>query len=273
MLQAMSRLPRTEGSVRLRFARVAERTVLRDLREAGAMRTRFPRTRGGEPPEAVLLNTAGGLTGGDRVDVKVVVSAGAEVTVTSAAAEKIYRAREDETEVRIGLDLGSGAHLAWLPQATIAFDGARFNRRTEASLADDASLLAVEVLIFGRTAMGEDVRRGAWHDAWRVRRAGRLVFADAFRAIGPIADILDRGATLDGARALGLLLYVAPDASARIEEARGLLSDAKASAGASAWNGLLVVRAAARDGRTLQSGLEPLIARLSGRPLPRVWQC
>jgi urease accessory protein len=273
VLQARSWLPRTEGSVQLGFARAAERTVLRDLRQAGAMRARFPRKPGGEPPEAVLLNTAGGLTGGDRIDVEVALSAGAEATVTSASAEKIYRALDDETEIRVALQIGQGARLVWLPQATIAFDGARLDRRTEADLAGDAGLLAVEILIFGRAAMGEDVHRGVWRDAWRVRRDGRLVFADAFRADGPIADILDRGATLDGARAVGLLLYVAPDAPARLEEVRGLLRNAKGSAGASAWNGLLAVRAVARDSRTLRNDLEPLLARLSGRPLPRVWQC
>jgi urease accessory protein len=272
VLQARSWLPRTEGSVQLGFARTAKGTVLRDLRQVGAMRARFPRSRG-EPPEAVLLNTAGGLTGGDRVDVEVALSAGAEATVTSAAAEKIYRAREDESEIRIRLNLGSGARLVWLPQATIAFDRARLDRRIEADLAGDASLLAVEILIFGRAAMGEDVHRGAWRDVWRVRRDGRLVFADAFRASGPIADILDRGATLDGARAVGLLLYAAPDAPARLEEVRSRLGDSKGLAGASAWNGLLAVRAAAHDGRTLHDDLEPLIAGLSGRPLPRVWRC
>jgi urease accessory protein len=275
MLQARSWLPRTEGSVHLGFVRIAGGTALRDLRQAGAMRARFPRRPAGAPPEAVLLNTAGGLTGGDRIGVSVALSEGAEATVTTAAAEKIYRAREDETEIRVRLEIGPGARLVWLPQATIAFDQARLDRRTEANLATDASLLAVETLIFGRAAMGEDVHRGAWHDAWRVRRDGRLVFADAFRADGPIAAILDRGATLAGARTLALLLYVAPDAPARLEEARGLLDAAGASvtAGASAWNGLLAVRAVAGDGRTLHAALEPLIARLSGRPLPRVWQC
>jgi urease accessory protein len=273
MLQALSWLPRTEGSVRLGFAREPEGTVLRDLRQAGAMRARFPRKPGGAPAEAVLLNTAGGLTGGDRIAVEVALAAGAEATVTSAAAEKIYRAREDTAEIRTGLALGPGARLVWLPQATIAFDGARLDRRTEADLAGDASLLAVEIAIFGRAAMGEDVHRGRWRDAWRVRRDGRLVFADAFRADGPIAEILERGATLDGARAAGLLLYAAPDAPQRLEEVRALLGDATGTAGASAWNGLLVVRVVAPDGRTLHDDLEPVIARLSGRPLPRVWLC
>ena len=79
------------------------------------------------------------------------------------------------------------------------------------------------MLIFGRAAMGEDVRRGSCRDRWRVRRDGGLVFADTLRADGPIADILDRKATLDGARASAMVLYVAPDAAARLDEVRGLL--------------------------------------------------
>jgi len=273
VLQALSWLPRTKGSVRLSFARGDGRTALAGLHQSGAARVRFPKPAAGDVPEAVLLNTAGGLTGGDRIDIEVALAAQCSATLTSAAAEKIYRSLEGDAEIRVRLELGQGAHLAWLPQATIVFDRARFDRRTEANLAADARLLAIEILIFGRAAMGEDVQRGACRDAWRVRRDGRLVFADTFRADGPIADVLDRGATLDGARAAAMLLYAAPDAPARLEEARTLLDGAKSVAGASTWNGLLVVRAVAREGRTLQNDLEPLIARLSGRPLPRVWQC
>ena len=153
------------------------------------------------------------------------------------------------------------------------FDRARLDRRTDVTMSGSATLLAAEFLIFGRAAMGEDVHSGAARDAWRVRRDGKLVFADTLLLDGPVADILDRRATLDGARATALLLYVAPDAASRLDEVRALLQDAKGSAGASTWNDLLVVRAAARDGRTLQKDLEPVMALLAGGPLPRVWQC
>ena len=273
MLQARSWLPRTQGSVRLGFAGTAGHTALCDLYQAGAARVRFPKPAAHAAPEAVLLNTAGGLTGGDRIDIEVTLASGCEATVTSAAAEKIYRALDGETEIRVRLGLGDGARLAWLPQPTILFDQSRLDRRTEVSLASGGRLLAVEILIFGRAAMAEDVLRGACRDAWRVRRDGRLVFADTVLVDGPIADVLDRAATLDGARATAMLLYVAPDAAVRLDEARALLVDAGSAAGVSTWNDLLVVRAVARDGRTLQRDLEPLIERFSGRPLPRVWQC
>ena len=273
MLQARSWLPRTEGSVRLSFVRHGADTALDGLHQAGAMRARFPKPAGGVAPEAVLINTAGGLTGGDRIAVDVALAAGASAVVTTAAAEKIYRARDDEVTVRVKIALAAGARLGWLPQATILFDRAALDRATEVELAGDACFLGVEMLIFGRAAMGEDVRQGAIRDRWRVRRDGALVFADTFRADGAIAGILDRKATLDGARASAMLLYAAPDAAARLEEVRTLLRGCACVAGASAWNGLLAVRALAPDGRTLQRDIGLLAEALSGRPLPRVWQC
>jgi urease accessory protein len=271
MLQARSWLPRSEGSLRLAFHRQYGRTALDVLHQAGVLRARFPKPEAHETPEAVLVNTAGGLTGGDKLDIGVKLGAGTSLTVTSAAAEKIYRARDGETAIRVHLDLEAGAHLAWLPQPTILFDAARFDRRTEIDLAAGAHFLAVEMLIFGRAAMGEDVHRGFCRDAWRVRRDGRLVLADSLQLDGPIAAMLDRPAALGGARAAALVLYSAPDVAARLEPARALLEGAQI--GVSSWNGLLVARGYAGDGRTLQGDLAPLLEFLAGRKLPRVWRC
>ena len=273
MLQARTWLPRTEGSVRLEFECLDGRTHLGVLHQAGAARARFPKPGAGAPPEAVLLNMAGGLTGGDRMDLEVMLGAGAEATLTTAAAEKIYRSRDGDAGIGVKLALGAGARLAWLPQATILFDGSRLDRRTEVQLAGDAAFLAVEQLVFGRQAMGEDVHYGTCRDAWRIRREGALVFADTFRVGGAIAAALDRPATLAGARAAAMLIYVAADAASRLEAVRAMLEGLESVAGASAWNGLLVVRAYARGGRTLQGDIAPLVRMLSGRPLPRVWQC
>ncbi len=273
MLQARSWLPRTEGSIRLGFVRRGEDTALDVLHQAGAARVRFPKPAAGAPPEAVLLNTAGGLTGGDRIDIGVTLAAGTAATLTTAAAEKIYRALEGDAAIRVRIGVSAGARLDWLPQPTILFDNARLDRRTEVDVDHDSRFLAAETLIFGRAAMGEDARRGAYRDAWRIRRGGRLVFADTFRLQGAVADALDRRATLDGARAVAMLIYAAPDAASRLEEARSRLADAGSIAGASAWNGLLVVRAMAKDAHVLQRDVAGLAEWLSGRALPRVWQC
>jgi urease accessory protein len=273
VLQARSWLPRTNGSVRLGFVRRGDATVLGTLHQAGAARARFPKVAAGAPPEAVLLNTAGGLTGGDRIDVQVALAERAAATLTTAAAEKIYRSLEGDTSIAVRLEIGAGGRLDWLPQPTILFDAARLDRHTTVELAHDARLLAVEMLVFGRAAMGEDPHSGACRDAWRIRRGGKLVFADTFRLDGAIGATLDRRATLDGARATAMLIYAAPDAAARLDDARSRLASAGSVAGASTWNGLLLVRAMARDSRTLQRDVAGLVAWLSGRAVPRVWQC
>jgi urease accessory protein len=272
MLQARTWLPRTQGSARIAFARRGEVTALAGLHQAGAARVRFPRAPDA-CPEAVLLNTAGGLTGGDRISIGIALGAGARATVITAAAEKIYRARDGEAAIDVGLELEPAARLAWLPQPTILFDGARLARCTQATLAGPSRLLAVEMLLFGRQAMGEEVRRGLIRDAWRLHRDGALVFADTFRLDGAIAGALDRAGTLDGGRALAMLLYAAPDAAGRLDEVRALLQGAGSTAGASVSNGVLIARAVARDGRALQADLAPVIERLDGQALPRLWQC
>src|SRR5262245_8158986 len=104
-------LPRTEGSVRLDFVRRADGcTALAGLHQSGAARARFPKPAAGDVSEAVLLNTAGGLTGGDRIDIEVNLAARCRASVTSAAAEKVYRALDGETAIRVRLDVGDGAH-------------------------------------------------------------------------------------------------------------------------------------------------------------------
>jgi urease accessory protein len=273
VLQARSWLPRTEGAVELEFFHRDAQTRLGVLRQAGAARARFPSVASGAPFEAVLLNTAGGLTGGDRIDTHVALDDRARVTVTTAAAEKIYRALDGEATVRTHVAVGADARLAWLPQPTILFDHSRFDRRTEVELAGSAVFLAIEILHFGRTAMGEDVHRGACRDSWRIRRDGVLVFADTFQVGGAIAAALSRPATLAGCRAAAMLIYVAADAQAHLETARALVDRSLGMAGVSAWNGMLVARAIAGDSVTLQGQMAALVQALTGRPLPRVWAC
>ena len=272
-LQARCWLPRTEGAIRLGCSRRGQRSHIDVLHQRGAARVRFPRAVGGGI-EAVLVNTAGGLTGGDRMDIAVSLSAGGEALLTSAAAEKIYRARDEQPAViLVNLTLTAGARLCWLPQPTILFNGARLDRRTEVWLGREDCLLAVELMVFGRAAMGEEVVGGAVRDVWRVRREGALVFAESLRLKGAIAAALQRKATLAGARAMALLVYVAPDAVERLGETRERLRCMAGVAGASAWDGLLLVRAMAEDASTLQRDVAALVEWLSARPLPRVWRC
>src|SRR5215469_14189595 len=165
---APAALQRGDGAVMVAFARRGNASVLADLYQRTPCRVLFPQAPDGEPPTAVLLTTSGGLTGGDRVSIVAEVGAGAAATVTSQAAEKIYRSLGPAAAVRVELKVEEGGWLEYLPQETILFDGARLERRTSASVAPGGRLLACETLVFGRFAYGETFTRGLLHDGWRV---------------------------------------------------------------------------------------------------------
>ncbi len=241
--------------------------------QSGSAKIRLPRDRAGAPFEGVLLNTAGGVTGGDRLAYEVAVGEAAEAVVTTQAAERVYRRSEGVARIDTTLAVGAGGRLDWLPQETILFDRSALSRRLTADIAADATLLAVEPLVLGRAAMGETIRTVFARDVWRIRRDGVLVFADALRLDGDSEMIMKGGATGAGARAMATLVLVAPDAEARLDTVRAALENARGEAGASAWNGMLVARFLAPGGQALRADLMMLIETLRGAPMPRVWHC
>jgi len=239
------------------------------LHESGSLRVRFPSPEG-EGLSAVFVNTAGGVAGGDRFDIEIAASEGARLTLTTAAAEKIYRAIGKPAELNIRLEVADGAHLAWLPQETILFDRARVARRIDIDLADGASLLLCEIVVFGRAAMGETVRQGEFVDRWRLRRGGRLVFAENVRLDGEIGEKLAKPAIAKGGGAVGTALIV-PGDEALVERIREGQESFGGEVGISAWNGFAMARFCAQDAARLRADMMAVLGRASGLTLPRLW--
>jgi urease accessory protein len=260
---------RAEGGVHVDFTLTPRGTAPARIGESGGYRVRFPK---GGACEAVLINTGGGMAGGDRMRASMRLAAGTEAVVTTQSAEKIYRTQRAATEIAVSLDLADGGCLAWLPQETILFSQSRARRKVDIALAADASLIFAESVVFGRTAMGETMQHGSLRDRWRVRRGGALVFAEDVRLDGDIGRLLQRKALGDGACALATVLIVAPDAEARIDAARAALADASSQSGASAWNGMLIARFLSLSAQALRVDLVRFLESLSGRPMPRSWQ-
>jgi len=266
-------LERARGEVRIAVAAADGVSRLKTLYQSGSAKVRLPRVPTGGAPELVLLNTAGGLTGGDRLAWRLEVGVGAAAVATSQAAERIYRRSGGVAEIETALSVGAGARLDWLPQETILFDRSAVSRRLVADLDGTASLLAVEAFVLGRTAMGETVRSAIVSDAWCIRRDGRLVFADTVRLDGDAAGIMAGPATGGGATAVATLVLVAPGAEAKLGVARDALGEAAGESGVSAWNGVLVARLMAPAGQALRADLIRLVEALRGASMPRVWHC
>ncbi len=271
---AAPRHQRAKGGCALRFTQARGATRLAHLDQASPMRILFPTPEPGEMPLAALVNTAGGLAGGDEVTIGVTLDAGAAATVSTPAAEKIYRSLGPETRIATQLGAGPGALLEWIPQETILFDGARLVRRIDVSVAADARLVMAEILVFGRGARGERLAHGTLLDGWRITRDGRLLWADGI-ALGPdpLAQI-DCAFGFGGAEALATLLLALPSGDAA---ARDMLRDAGALA-TLPRPGLVLARwlgGAVQVREGIAAAIRLVRGELLGLPaaLPRLWTC
>ena len=262
---------RADAHARASFARTGARTEPERLFETGGLRWRFPRST--SPCEAVIVNTGGGVAGGDAYRIELALKEGAEVEATTTAAEKIYRTDGAPARIETRLSLAPQSTLFWLPQETLMFDGARLERRLAVDMAGEASLILVESLVFGRLAKGESRIDAQLTESWRIRRDGRLVFADETR-LDHAGAALDRVAVGAGARALATIVAAAPKVEARLSDLRAALEAASegVEAGASAFDGLIVARLLSASPARLRGAVIASILALGGRKPPRLWQ-
>ena len=262
---------RSRGRLALSWKRRGPDTVLDGLHQEGCLKARFPRAPAWA--EAVLLNTAGGVAGGDALSFRIAAGPGTQATIASQAAERFYRALPGTTaQVDGQLGVAEGAALEWLPQETILFDRCALRRRLTVALHPSAWFLGVEQLVFGRTAMGETVHEARLHDLIRIERGGVCVLHDAIRFDGPVQSVLAGPASAAGGRAVATLIHAAADAPGRLDPLRAAL--AGFDAGASVVEGVLIARIVAANGACLRAAVVAGLAVLrAGRPLPRVWEC
>ncbi len=245
------------------------RTVLDRFRQSGSLKCLYPRGHSTEL-QAVLVNTAGGVTGGDRFETNAHAASGTHLTLTTQACERAYRAQPDQSgQIRTRLSVSDGARLNWLPQETILFNGCALDRRLSVDLTHGAELLLVEPLIFGREAMGEVLLTAQLNDRIDIRRAGLPLYLDALHLDGDVQALMQRRFVGGDARAVANVVFVSHRAEAQLDPVREMLPD---TAGASLLRpDVLVLRLLAPDGFDLRRTLIPILTRLNGHPLPRCW--
>lgn len=263
------RANRAVGSLALEVGMRGGATRRTRVGESGSLRVRFPE-EGGETLEAVMINTAGGSAGGDKFAVDVTVGKQASLIMTTASAEKVYRSLGEDAFLDVSLRVAEGGRLAWMPRETILFDRSRLARTIEVDLAEGAHLLLAEAVVFGRTSMGEKVEAGRFVDRWRVRRGGRLVYAESVGLEGAIAKKLAKPAVAGGSIGLATIL-IAPADEHFVAAIRKGVPQMHGEVGVSSWNGLTSARFCANDGESLRHDLMVALGIALGSPLPRLW--
>jgi len=272
-------LQRADGSGRIVLSGSENGTRIKEVFQRSPLRILFPSTVTGAVEEAVLVNTAGGIAGGDRLECDVTALSNASIAVTSQAAEKVYRALDAPARFTTRLKVCEAAKLAWLPQETILFNWGRFSRTTEIEISDGAELLALEWLVLGRAAHGEAITGGHIADSWHVKKNGRLMWADSFRATDQTFPHLHRKALLSDCKAFGTLIYFGPHLDARLEFLRDIAPSRGCYCSMTSMSGLTIARFAARTSfelrLALRGFLQQLGGELGGHPfrVPKMWSC
>lgn len=246
-----------------------DRTTIKTLRQAGSLKALFPRAHGPNL-QSVLINTAGGVTGGDTFETDTIAQSGTKLTITTQTAERAYRAQSDETgTISNRVSIGTGATVNWLPQETILFQGCAVRRSLKIEMADDATLLMVEPLVFGRMAMGETLTDAHFDDKIEIYRNGQLAYMDAMKLHGDISAQMAQPHIGAGSGAMSNLVFVAKNAGASLSQLRGMIGE---TAGASMINhDILALRLLAPDSYLLRKTLIPILNLLINNTLPRCW--
>src|SRR5262249_17218974 len=144
------------------------------------------------------------------------------------------------------LRVDHGAKLAWFPHETIIFNWARLHRETEVEISSGSELVALEWLVFGRAAHGERMVGGDIPDSWRVKKQGRLIWADTFRINEEVFPHLNRKALLGSCKAIATLIYFGPEREKRLELLREISRSLDCVCAATSVADLIIVRLAAK---------------------------
>jgi len=272
-------LQRADGCGRIVLSGSENGTRIDDVFEQSPIRVMFPRNGHYGMEEAVLINMAGGIAGGDRLECSVSALPGTSIAVTSQAAEKVYRALNEPARVTTRLKVCESTRLAWLPQETIIFNWARLQRTTEIELFSGSELLALEWLVLGRAAHGEIVVGGSITDSWRVKKDSRLIWADSFRITDETFAHLNRKALLSNCKAIATLIYFGPYLDRRLEFLREIMHSLGCNCAVTLVGGLIVVRFAAKESSNLKLALRSFLHQfgpeLGSGPfrVPSMWSC
>ncbi len=259
---------RAKGRVEIGFVFKKNSYSLAHLYQSGCLKALLPKNHS-HVPEAVLINTSGGITGGDKLNIGVELKERAQATVTTQTAERIYKASHGFGKIKVQLDLNQDASLDWLPQETILFDKSAVKREITVNMHKTSKLFMVESIILGRVAMGEALTNNCFLDHWRIVQENKILYAESLK-LSNANDLLGI-TTLGENKALATLLYVAPNAEEKLQHMRALLKQCDLISAASAWGGKLVTRLITDSPQRLREALIFIISEFRKKQLPRVW--
>lgn len=264
---------RAFGAASVAFKSLNSTTKLDRLYQTGCTKIRLPKSYD-KFSEAVLINTSGGITGGDQIKWNIDLGQDTNAVITTQASERAYKATSGVAKVETRIDVAAGSICHWLPQETILFDQSALSRSLEINLSKCAELIALEAVMLGRAAMGENLQSCFFKDRWRIRQNGKLIFADDIKLKSVISDIECSAALLAGHKCFATLVYVGNDDGEQLDKlVRQLRENALSGQIAfSAFGGKIIARFLAQNTYELRKILIPVLKQLRAADVPKVWR-
>ena len=212
--------PHWQGRLQLEYAPRPQGTQLIHSQVQAPLKVQRSFYPEGKVCHTVILHTAGGIVGGDRLALEIALQPQAHALITTAAAAKIYRSNSASAEQITQIQVGEKACLEWLPQETIAFAAANYRQTTRIDLAVGALWLGWEMTRLGRSARGERFDAGEWRSRTEVWQQGKPLWIDPQQVQGG-STMLDSPHGLSGYPVVGSFACIGqPIAAELIEAAR-----------------------------------------------------
>ncbi|GAA6617820.1 urease accessory protein UreD [Scytonema sp. NUACC26] len=211
------------GKLDLVYAQRQGKTALIHNQNTAPLKVQRPfYPEGQEICHSVILHTAGGIVGGDRLSYKIHLQPKAQALITTAAASKIYRSNGAQARQNIDIQVDAGACLEWLPQETIVFNGVRYRQDLRVELATEACWIGWEITRFGRSARGEKFCLGEWRSHTEVWQQGVPLWIDRQWLPGS-EEVFHSPHGLAGQPVTGSLVYIGQEVSQElVQKARTL---------------------------------------------------
>jgi urease accessory protein len=232
---------------------------------------------GEEVCHSVILHTAGGVVGGDRLSTNIHLQPHSQALITTAAAGKIYRSNGLQARQTVDIQIDESACLEWLPQETILFNGAIYRQDTRVELANGGSFLGWEITRFGRSARGEKFLQGEWRSHTEIWQQGVPLWIDRQWLPGN-EETFHSPHGLAGKPVVGSLVWVgSPVSEEIIQKARSLLTQQSLAGVSRLQNGFLCryrgdSTSEVRDWFTSVWQMLRVSFGNRGHCIPRVWQ-
>ncbi|MBW4442958.1 MAG: urease accessory protein UreD [Plectolyngbya sp. WJT66-NPBG17] len=266
------------GTLRLGFEN--RRGVTQLIRNQGQAPLKVQRPfypEGGEVCHSVIMHTAGGIVGGDRLTFDFRLAPNSKALITTPAATKIYRTNGREAQQTIEIDLAEGTCLEWLPLDTIVFNQALFRQEMRVNLAPGAQWIGWEITRFGRSARGEKFIEGDWRSRTEVWQDGKPIWIDRQWLPGSETSF-NSPHGLAGCPIVASFVWIGQKVDSEcVEKARSLWTGTSGEIGVTRLPLGLLCRYrghSSTDARRWLIAIWGLVRSMSGRAvcIPRVWQ-